>query len=48
MLNSFNQIKNKSHNKVVVEIDNIIDEVIHKYSIFSGALAIFSVVNTAI
>lgn len=46
--NSNSQIENKSHNKSVLEIDNIIDSVIRKYSTSTGAVATFLVENTAI
>ncbi|ARJ25850.1 initiator RepB protein (plasmid) [Bacillus mycoides] len=45
---SNSQIENKSHNKSVLEIDNIIDSVIRKYSTSTGAVATFLVENTAI
>lgn len=46
--NSSSQIENKTHNKNVLEIDNIIDSVISKYSISTGAVATFLVESTAI
>ncbi|WP_242311271.1 replication initiation protein [Bacillus cereus group sp. BfR-BA-01331] len=45
---SNSQIENKSHNKSVLEIDNIIDSVIRKYSTSTGAVATFLVENTTI
>ena len=46
--NSSSQIENKSHNKNVLEIDNIIDSVIRKYSTSTGAVATFLVESSAI
>ncbi|MGG1148189.1 replication initiation protein [Bacillus wiedmannii] len=46
--NASSQIENKSHNKSVLEIDNIIDSVINKYSTSTGAVTTFLVENTAI
>ncbi|PGP64805.1 initiator RepB protein [Bacillus cereus] len=46
--NSSSQIENKSHNKNVLEIDNIIDSVISKYSKSTGSVATFLVESSAI
>ncbi|EJR90779.1 hypothetical protein IKE_05638 [Bacillus cereus VD196] len=48
ILNSSNPIENQLDNKVALEIDNIIDSVIRKYSTSTGAVATFLVENTAI
>lgn len=46
--NSSNPIKNEFINKSAVEIENVIDSVIRKYSMSTGAVATFLVENTAI
>ncbi|MBK5432188.1 replication initiation protein [Bacillus mycoides] len=42
------QIENESHNSSILEVDNIIDSVISKYSASTGAVATFLVKETAI
>ncbi|PEU10661.1 MULTISPECIES: replication initiation protein [unclassified Bacillus (in: firmicutes)] len=46
--NSSSPIKNEFDNKGTLEIDNIIDSVIRKYSMSTGTVATFLVENTAI